>query len=170
MDRHTIRMRCPKKRMRCLVAPTSCSSARRPWPRSNSCNRSGSTTAISWGSAKSEIRLSDCRKKGRVSPFRENRSGVAFTESKPSTCSAAESTSLCRACPLCDGWASSDEAKGFAVRRSSKVRSEDLITENVAPELADHYVSLSVSNFGTAYSYQRLGLAVPIKARCFHSP
>ena len=82
---------------KCRAAPSSCSSAPRRWPRSNFCNRSGSTTAISSAPATSATRSSGGRRKGRRSPFRSSQSGVAFTASKPSTCSRAASTFSCRA-------------------------------------------------------------------------
>ena len=56
MDRHTIRTRCPTQMTKCHTAPSSCSLAPRRWPPSNSCNKSGSTTAISWASVTSVTR------------------------------------------------------------------------------------------------------------------
>src|SRR6266568_2014039 len=55
--------RCRKRTTRSRAAPSSCSSARRRWPRSNSFSRSGSTTAISSESGASATRSSGCRRK-----------------------------------------------------------------------------------------------------------
>ena len=95
---HTIRTRYRKQTMKCRAAPTSCSSAPRRWPPSNSCSKSGSTTAISSAPATSATRSSACSKKARRSRFRRRRSGAASTASKPSTCFVGASTSSCPRC------------------------------------------------------------------------
>ena len=51
------------------AAPSSSSSAPGRWRRWNSCNKSGSTRGISWGSGRSVIRSSDGRRRARFSPL-----------------------------------------------------------------------------------------------------
>jgi hypothetical protein len=104
------------------LAQSSCSSAQRRWPLSNSCSKSGSMTAISSAPVTNVIPLSGAAGRRSRVHHSEGAGETPSKASKPSTCFAAVSTSSCRACRRWNGFRRSWHSAWLALRDRPRIR------------------------------------------------